>query len=258
MICPNLEMGMSRKIALSLSALLLVAGCQAASQKGVDTNLASSEKEAVEEQTVADENSTASIAAAEVATPTVEGISAYVPPRKGTVFTWKNNWANLPERISYKVEGTMKKGDSQYVKFGSVSGFKTKTYAFYDTRDFSLKGYRDKDDKAVVTFKPPEQRYKFPMAPGDKWISNWKQLEHKSSRVTSGGGIVRVMGWETLDLPAGKFKTLKVRQPVQKNAPKGLTHYTWFSPELGITVKEEIGGGILNWTQILEKVEEPK
>ena len=131
------------------------------------------------------------------------------------------------------------------------------THAFYDTRTFSLKGYRDKSDRAIVTFKPPEQRYRFPMAPGDKWVTSWKSIDHKSDRVTSGGGVVKVLRWETLKLPAGEFRALKVRMPVQRNAPKGLTHHAWFSPELGITIKEEIGGGSLNWSQVLEKVEQP-
>ncbi len=184
-------------------------------------------------------------------------VASYVAPRDGTVFTWRNNWANLPEIISYKVAGKVKNGDTEYLKLTSVKGFKSTTYAYYLTKDFSLKGYRDKSNKAVMSFKPTEQRYRFPMAPGDKWVTSWKQVDHKTDKITSGGGVVRVIGWETLNLPAGRFKALKVRMPVQRNAPKGLTHYTWFSPKLGVTVKEEIGGGILVWSQILEKVEYP-
>ena len=184
-------------------------------------------------------------------------ILAYQAPKTGTVFTWKNNWANLPERISYKVAGKVTKGETEYVRFSSIEGFKTTTHAYYDTRNFALKGYRDKSDKAVITFKPPEQRYRFPMKPGSQWITKWKQLDHKTKRVTSGGGVVKVMRWETLNLPAGKIRALKVRMPVQRDAPKGLTHYAWFSPELGVTVKEEIGGGVLNWSQVLERVEHP-
>jgi hypothetical protein len=32
----------------------------------------------------------------------------------------------------------------------------------------------------------------------------------------------------------------------------------WFSPQLGVTVKEQIGNGSMNWTQILEKVQLPE
>ncbi|MEM9280126.1 MAG: hypothetical protein AAGA76_16310, partial [Pseudomonadota bacterium] len=135
---------------------------------------------------------------------------------------------------------------------------KKTTHAYYSTEDFSLKGYRDAKNRALVTYKPVEQRYRFPMAPGDKWLTQWKSLDHGTEKVTAGGGVVQVVRMETLDLPAGRFRAMKVKMPVQRHAPKGLTHYAWFSPELGITVKEEIGGGILNWSQVLEKVELPE
>ncbi|MEM7215566.1 MAG: hypothetical protein AAF423_08485 [Pseudomonadota bacterium] len=184
-------------------------------------------------------------------------ILAYSAPKPGTVFTWRNNWANLPEIISYKVSGMHKIGDTDYVKFTSVKGLKNSTQAYYSTKDFSLKGYRDAKNQALVTYKPVEQRYRFPMAPGDKWLTQWKSLDHKTNKVTSGGGVVHAIRMETLNLPAGQIRAMKVKMPVQKNAPRGLTHHAWFSPELGITVKEEIGGGVLNWTQVLEKVEYP-
>ncbi|MGI9350246.1 MAG: hypothetical protein ACR2O3_01680 [Rhizobiaceae bacterium] len=185
-------------------------------------------------------------------------VSKYVPPRPGTVFTWRNNWANLPEIISYRVAGTVNAGDSEYLKFTSVKGFKSTTHAYYNAKDYSLKGYRDRKDKAIVTYKPVEQRYKFPMAPGDKWLTQWKSLDHKTDRITVGGGVVHAIRMETLNLPFGKIRAMKVKMPVQKSAPKGITHYAWFSPELGVTVKEEIGGGILNWSQVLERVEFPE
>jgi len=274
---------MFTRYAVVLSAVLLVSSCQSAKNDGsaVDDggSLASGEKtdkigellsgafkNSEKKQEKADQPHENEV----VETPTKNkpkavskevasnSVAEYVPPKKGTVFTWHNNWANLPKIISYKVAGTLSKGGTEYVKFSSVEGFKNTTHAYYDTKNFGLKGYRDKSDNAVITFKPVEQRYRFPMAPGDKWLTQWKQIDHKTDRVTSGGGVVHVMRWETLNLPAGKFRTLKVKMPVQKSAPKGLTHFAWFSPELGVTVKEEIGGGILNWSQVLEKVKRPK
>jgi hypothetical protein len=45
--------------------------------------------------------------------------------------------------------------------------------------------------------------------------------------------------------------------PIAPGLPKGMQHYLWFSPELGVTVKEQIGNGSMNWTQVLEKVQLP-
>ena len=219
------------------------------------------EEQALEDQAgdeVDEVDETTKTANIDPATPDLSNtVATYVAPKKGTVFTWRNNWSNLPEIISYRVAGKVRNGDTEYLKFTSVTGFKSTTHAYYLADDFSLKGYRDKSNKAVLSFKPTEKRYRFPMAPGDNWITSWKQIDHKTNKVTSGGGVVRVIGWEVLDLPAGRFRALKVRMPVQKDAPRGMRHYAWFSPELGVTIKEEIGGGILSWSQILEKVEHP-
>ena len=244
---------------LAFALAVAVSGCQSARTQSSDVVAPKLTAEISEKQS--DASDTDPVTTASVKKPsnanTANAVQNYVAPKKGTVFTWRNNWANLPDLISYRVAGTINVGETEYLKFTSVKGFKNETHAYYDARRFSLKGYRDRSDRAIVTFKPPEQRYKFPMSPGDKWVTSWKSIDHKTDRVTSGGGVVKVLRWETLKLPAGEFRALKVRMPVQRNAPRGLTHHAWFSPELGITIKEEIGGGSLNWSQVLEKVELP-
>lgn len=184
-------------------------------------------------------------------------VQAYVPPKQGTVFTWRNNWAALPEIIAYRADGIVKFGNKEYVKFTSTRGLKKNTHAYYDVESFSLKGYRDAKNAALVTYKPAEQRYKFPMKPGDKWVTSWKSMDHTKKQVTKGGGVVKVIKFEMLQVGAKKYAALKVKMPLQRGAPKGMSHYVWFSPELGITIKEQIGNGAMNWTQVLEKVEIP-
>lgn len=182
-------------------------------------------------------------------------ITHYQAPEKGTVFTWRNNWSTLPPVISYVADGTLSMGEKTYVRFKSVKGLDQTTFAYYDTGNFSLKGYRDAADKALTTFKPAEERYRFPMKAGDKWVMQWKMKDHRSGKVSEGGGIVTVIGIERLKLPAGVFKAMKVKLPTPPGLPRQMIHYVWFSPELGVTVKEQIGNGRMTWSQILEKVE---
>ena len=182
-------------------------------------------------------------------------ITRYQPPEKGTVFTWRNNWSTLPPVISYVADGTFSMGERTYVRFKSVKGMEQTTFAYYDAGNFSLKGYRDAKDKALTTFKPAEERYRFPMKAGDKWVMQWKMKDHGSGKVSEGGGVVTVIGIEELKLPAGVFQTMKVKLPTPPNLPSQMTHYVWYSPELGVTVKEQIGNGKMTWSQILEKVE---
>lgn len=182
---------------------------------------------------------------------------AYVPPKTGTVFTWRNNWSTLPPVISYRVDGVVTAGDRQYLKMTAIGGLKEKISAFYDTGNFALKGYRDAKDKAMVTFKPVEERYRFPLKPGDKWVTQWESYDHRERKETKGGGVVEVVRFETLKLPAGEFRAVKVKLPTPPDMPAGMTHFVWFSPELGVTVKEQISNGSMNWTQVLEKVSIP-
>lgn len=182
-------------------------------------------------------------------------ITRYQPPGKGTVFTWRNNWSTLPPVISYVADGTLSRGDTTYVRFKSVKGLEQTTFAYYDTGSFSLKGYRDSADKALTTFKPAEERYRFPMKAGDKWVMQWKMKDHVSGKISQGGGVVTVIGMERLKLPAGTYEAMKVKLPTPTGLPRQMTHYVWFAPALGVTVKEQIGNGKMTWSQILEKVE---
>ncbi|MCB1438538.1 MAG: hypothetical protein H6888_02775 [Nitratireductor sp.] len=182
-------------------------------------------------------------------------VAAYRAPEKGTLFTFRNNWASLPPVITYRVDGTVTLGKAKYLKMTAVRGMGEKISAYYDARNFALKGYRDEKDKAVVTYNPVEERYRFPMQPGDRWVSAWRSRDHRQEKDFKGGGVVTAVGFEDLELPSGKFRTLKIKLPSPPDMPRGMTHYVWFAPDLGVTVKEQIGNGAMNWTQILEKVQ---
>lgn len=181
----------------------------------------------------------------------------YKAPPKGARFTWRSNWASMPDLVTYEVQGVVDRGGTEYVTLKSVSGLAETTYAYYDTTNFSLKGYRNARDEALTTFKPVEERYRFPLEKGKQWVSEWKMKDHKTGKVTSGGGVFKIVSLELLKLPAGNFQTARVRLPVAPGLPKGMTHYVWFAPKLGVTVKEQIGNGQMNWTQVLEAVELP-
>ncbi len=184
-------------------------------------------------------------------------VEKYTPPPTGAVFTWRNNWASLPPVISYKVVGPVKVKDELYIKFSSVAGLEEPVNAYYRMSDFNLKAYRSDENEAITSFRPVEQRYRFPLKAGDRWRTAWQSKDHRKGIVTTGGGVVEVIGLEVLDLPAGRLRAVKVRMPTDKGAPKGMVHHIWFSPELGVTVKEEIVSGPLNWTQVLARAQLP-
>lgn len=249
-----------RKIVL-LASLAAISACQSAKvEESITTSSTAGAGPAGQQGSeVGDQNDERLIASAGAsqAGSTAAVIQAYVPPQTGTVFTWRNNWSSLPPVVSYRVSGVVTVGETEYVKFTSVAGMKNTVHAYYDTGSFALKGYRDGDDRALVTYKPVEERYRFPMKAGDQWVTAWRSLDHKEERETKGGGVVKVVAIETVKLPAGEFRAAKVQLPLPRDAAPGMRHLVWFAPDLGITVKEQITSGSMNWTQILEKIEKP-
>ena len=250
------------RLSPAIALALLASGCQSASLEEADkVPLPASTQAAT--PPVADGEPAVAAAGIDTTTstasvnPASDVVESYVPPKTGTILTWRNNWSTLPPVISYKVAGVVTLGGKQYVKMTSVGGLKETVNAYYDTSNFGLKGYRDAKDKAMVTFKPVEERYRFPLKPGEKWVTAWKSYDHRKKEETDGGGIVEVMGMEMIKLPAGTFRAVRVKMPIAPGLPKGMQHYLWFSPELGVTIKEQIGNGSMNWTQVLEKVQLP-
>ncbi len=267
------ELHMLARISAALLLTATLAACQNTSAVGSVENATADEIDTVETASIeaaadqpavldgpetppADEETKTAALGKDTGDPVKGGvITHYRPPEKGTVFTWRNNWSTLPPVISYVADGTLAKGDKTYVRFKSVKGLDQTTFAYYDTGNFGLKGYRDSRDKALTTFKPVEERYRFPMKAGDKWVMQWKMKDHNSGKISQGGGIVTVIGIERLKLPAGVYQAMKVKLPTPAGLPRQMVHYVWFAPALGVTVKEQIGNGKMTWSQILEKVE---
>ncbi|MEM9277972.1 MAG: hypothetical protein AAGA76_05320 [Pseudomonadota bacterium] len=110
---------------LPFTVALLAAGCQSTKTGGLVSAGNEVNSDATEQ--------TASIDKGEAGSPSLEttasinpgtdenktlnknAIATYAAPQPGTVFTWRNNWANLPEIISYKVAGT-RNHDSHFGK----------------------------------------------------------------------------------------------------------------------------------------------
>ena len=99
------------------------------------------------------------------------------------------------------------------------------------------------DDGAVVSIERGGF-LKFPMRVGDEWAA---RLEYKRPNVGSFHALqehqVRVVGWEEITVPAGKFRALKVQTKgtftrLDILAPTGTETYTlWYVPEVKRMVK---------------------
>lgn len=183
-------------------------------------------------------------------------INSYRPPKVGTIFGWRNNWASLEPKLVYRVASVNDKfGGKPAMRFDAVEGTGHGAKTYFSLQNSNLVGHMDKSGNPMITYQKVENRLKFPMRPGDKWVANWKLLDHKSKKTQSGGGVVHVIGVEMLSTDAGRYKTMKIRLPLPSNAGRGMRHHIWYSPKLGIIVREQISNNTFSWVKELERVE---
>lgn len=183
-------------------------------------------------------------------------INNYRPPEVGTVFGWRNNWASLEPKLVYRVASVNDKFNGKPVmRFEAIEGTGRSAKSYFDIQSSNLVGHKDKSGNLLVTYQKVENRLKFPMRPGDKWVANWKYLDHKSNQTQKGGGVVHVIGVEVLSTDAGRFKTMKIRLPLPASAGRGMRHHIWYSPKLGIIVREQISNNTFSWVKVIERVE---
>jgi hypothetical protein len=89
-----------------------------------------------------------------------------------------------------------------------------------------------------ATYDPPKQLLPNPLVPGQKWEWTGKdptQVEHHESS--------RVVGLETITVPAGKFRAMKVVSEIT-GASVPLTRTSWYADGVGLVKTTNVGGQI--------------
>jgi hypothetical protein len=89
-----------------------------------------------------------------------------------------------------------------------------------------------------ATYDPPKQLLPNPLVAGQKWEWAGKdptQVEHHESS--------RVVGVETITVPAGKFRAMKVVSEIT-GASVPLTRTSWYADGVGLVKMTNVGGAI--------------
>lgn len=89
-----------------------------------------------------------------------------------------------------------------------------------------------------ATYEPPKQYLPNPLVAGQKWEWTGKdptQVEHHESS--------RVVGFENITVPAGKFRAMKVVSEVSSGATP-LTRTNWYADGVGLVKSTTQGGQI--------------
>jgi hypothetical protein len=94
-------------------------------------------------------------------------------------------------------------------------------------------------------FEPAWIRYKFPMAPGDKWSQDIRDPNQQPGPYGPMQSKVTVGGYERVTTPAGAFDAIKIRYFLRLDDetfwryPTECDYFVWYAPELGVMVREE-------------------
>ena len=91
-------------------------------------------------------------------------------------------------------------------------------------------------------YEPHSGMLKFPMRPGDRWPSRYKITFPREDYSTVQDRIARVEGWEDVQVPAGRFRALKVvaegsSRRSDRPLPGTVREVMWYSPEVKRYVK---------------------
>lgn len=87
----------------------------------------------------------------------------------------------------------------------------------------------------VVTFDPPTS-WHWPLEVGKSWTSRYNMVIHQSNQVVPVEAKVTVEAHEDVSMPGGTFKTFRVRTVDNQ----GNDNLNWFSPDLGVFVKQKL------------------
>ncbi|MBM4307128.1 MAG: DUF3108 domain-containing protein [Deltaproteobacteria bacterium] len=96
-------------------------------------------------------------------------------------------------------------------------------------------GREDKETRDVI-----RKRYDFPLYQGKKWNYRYTLFSERTRRDIDSFAELSVVGFEDIEVPAGKFKTIKVKV---KASIIGTSHsgvfYYWYSSDAKARVKTE-------------------
>ena len=106
------------------------------------------------------------------------------------------------------------------------------SYYYYDAQRRLLAQVRD--GKPVVTFRPYETLYDWPLFVGKSWLTEFQEIYHDRNQTLEEKLVYTVEAFEEITIPAGTFKTLRVRFATPQQ------HYVvWYEPKLGMEIKRD-------------------
>lgn len=103
-------------------------------------------------------------------------------------------------------------------------------------KDTRALAYVMRGDKTIEQYGPDWGDWKWPLAVGASWNSTYNlQLTETNVNVRGAQATWTVAGEETIELPAGRFKTLRIERTPGNLSNHAVTR--WYAPDIGLVVK---------------------
>jgi len=160
--------------------------------------------------------------------PTAE---RYVAPPVGT--TWKSAQHDTGSYGSGSAQDSARRGERTW-QGQSVITFEGRNGTIVATPGGNWLGIFA-GDKAILSWDPPLS-WPWPLEVGKSWTHQHRLTFHAAGRTVSFSLAQKVESYEDATVPAGTFKTFKVSSV----SSLGEENVFWFSPELGIFVKQSL------------------
>lgn len=160
--------------------------------------------------------------------PTAE---RYVPPPVGT--TWERSQVDT---------GSFGSGASKLVSRRGESTWQGERVLTFEGTAGGLNVFAKQDGSWIglfkgatpaITFDPP-QNWQYPLEVGKSWTREQRVTFHPTNRTVAFGLTQKVEAYERVTVPAGTYNAFKVSSV----SSLGEESQIWFSPELGIFVKQ--------------------
>jgi len=117
----------------------------------------------------------------------------------------------------------------------------------FDT-DWNILVTGSRGSRPSALIRPSSEMLKFPMKPGGSYRSDYDMETLPDSNIVRHRRITRVVGWEDITVPAGKFRALRIEsegtvQVAAKPKPGRSILTAWYAPEARrwIRLEQEFG-----------------
>jgi hypothetical protein len=154
----------------------------------------------------------------------------YVTPSVGSTFTWAN--INTGSFGSGTTQSTSKLAERMW-EGKRVTAFVGSGGVLLCNADGTWPAILGADDKPILSYNPPIG-YDWPLEVGKTWTKSYRVTIHPKNQTIPFDHTSKVEAYEDVTVPAGTFKVFKV----SSSNTIGAENVQWFSPELGLFVKQ--------------------